>query len=428
MDGFKRRPKVQPGVQKTPQTPGEVHTQQLPPQPEHALPQLPELSIDSVSDDKGPALHPPKRRMPRRIWGVVLMAVVALIVMIAIAGAIWYKLQSAPVDPSDQTDQKVEVKKGATLAYVAERLQERGIIRDQFAFQVRAYLTGKAGQLKEGTCIVHKSQSSAVILDTLAKGCHDFVSVTFYPGATIEKPLYKPPSAQIEQTMYVKYILNKLGYSDSLVTQALQKQYSSPLFEGKPAGTSLEGYIYGETYYIPNNATAEQLLQTTFDQMYSDISNAGLLPKYQAEGFTLYQAITMASIVQRELNCEGKPTPERKDKCYQYQRTIAQVFLKRYKEGVSLGSDVTFIYAADMMGVAPSVDLDSPYNTRIHAGLPPGPIGTPGLLALKAVADPTATDYNFFIAGDDGLIYFARTAAEHEANIAKYCQKLCNEL
>lgn len=136
----------------------------------------------------------------------------------------------------------------------------------------------------------------------------------------------------------------------------------------------------------------------------------------------------MASIVQRELNCEGKPTEERKNRCYGYQQSIAQVFLKRYKEGISLGSDVTFIYAADKMGVTPTVDLESPYNTRNRVGLPPGPIASPGELALQAVANPSNTDYLFFIAGDDGLIYFANDVAGHEANIKNHCQVLCSEL
>jgi UPF0755 protein len=80
------------------------------------------------------------------------------------------------------------------------------------------------------------------------------------------------------------------------------------------------------------------------------------------------------------------------------------------------------------MKVTPTVDLDSPYNTRRYAGLPPGPIASPGLHALLAVANPSETDYLYFIAGDDGLIYFANTEAEHNKNIKNHCQQLCSEL
>jgi UPF0755 protein len=90
-----------------------------------------------------------------------------------------------------------------------------------------------------------------------------------------------------------------------------------------------------------------------------------------------------------------------------------------------LGSDVTFIYAAKKLGVEATPTLESPYNTRIHPGLPPGPISSPGLSALQAVANPAAGDYTYFLAGDDGKTYFAHTFEEHEANIVNHCQKNC---
>lgn len=223
------------------------------------------------------------------------------------------------------------------------------------------------------------SQSTQQILEKLTTGCHDFKSITFFPGATISQPLYKPVHAELDATMHVTHRLREFGFSDSQIESALSKQYSGPLFADKPAGTSLEGYIYGETYYVDPHATPEVILQTTFDEMYTQLTRYELLPKFSAHQLNLYQAITLSSIVQRELNCEGKPTEARKETCFQYQRMIAQVFLKRLREGTSLGPDVTFIYAADIMGVAPTIDIDSPYNTRIHTGLPPGPIASPGI-------------------------------------------------
>lgn len=104
----------------------------------------------------------------------------------------------------------------------------------------------------------------------------------------------------------------------------------------------------------------------------------------------------------------------------------AQVFLKRLKIGMVLGSDVTAFYGAIKDGVPPSVTYDSPYNTRIHKGLPPGPISNVTDSSLYAVAHPANTDWLYFVAGDDGKTYFAKTEAEHEANVSKYCHKLCS--
>lgn len=446
MDGFKRGsgsapspdssyPPVNrtlPPVAQPPQSPPSYQSGGYvnPPQPQGQMQQpspamrpteLPSLTLAPQQPPK------PERPHRRNLWLVLGIGLVVLAVAIG-AALFWFRQQLLPVNSADSSDQKVVIEPSESFRTVANALEERRIIRNAVAFELYAGLQGKRSALKEGTCTLHRTETADEVLAKLTSGCHDFMSITFYPGATIEKPLYKPADAVLDQTMYVKYRLAEAGFSADEIVTALGKTYTGPLFAGKPAGTSLEGYVYGETYYVATGASAEQVLQTTFDQMYADMQKNGILEKYQQQGLTLYEGITMASIVQRELNCEGKPTEERKERCYQYQRTIAQVFLKRLREGISLGSDVTFIYAADMLGVPPTVDLDSPYNTRVHTGLPPGPIASPGLLALKAVADPTPTDYLFFIAGDDGLIYFAKDQAGHESNIVNHCQKLCGDL
>ncbi len=390
------------------------------------------LTTENQSQDKESPLERPAQekstssRFPRKwiIFGFVGLLIAGLIG----GGLLWFNQQLTPVDSSNKTPQRVEVKDGAAFSYVASRLKERGLIRSRLAFDMYARLVGKRDAIKAGTCSFTTSESSKEILDKLSTGCHDFKSVTFYPGGTIEQPLYKPKGSTLDQTLYVKNMLSSAGYTDAQITSALAKTYSGPLFADKPAGTTLEGYVFGETYYVDTDATAEKVLQTAFDQMYKVIQRNNLVAGYKAQQLNLYQGITMASVVQSELDCEDKSTPERKERCYQYQRTIAQIFLKRLREGISLGSDVTFIYAANMQKVAPTVDIDSPYNTRIKVGLPPGPVSSPGELALKAVANPTDTDYVFFIAGDDGLIYFAKTDAEHQKNIENHCQIGCGEL
>ncbi len=371
----------------------------------------------------------PKRRHILR-W--LLLGFFALLLIGGGLAFLWYENMLGPVNPRATEEISVVITQGERSSQIGSKLKDLQLIQSPIAFEI--YVRASGLTLKAGTCRVTQAQSVRDIVKKLADGCNDFKSVTFYPGATIEKPLYVSPSATINQTMYIKYRLQQAGYSDADIAVALSKAYAGPLFADKPAGTSLEGYIFGETYYVKPDATAEETLQTTFDQFYKIVQQDDLVAKFQQQGLNLYQGITLSSIVQRELNCEGKLNSQgavdeaRTQRCYGYQQTIAQVFLKRLKEGIPLGSDVTFIYAADMQGVTPTVDIASLYNTRIHTGLPPGPIAAPGELALKAVANPSATDYLYFIAGDDGLIYFARTQAEHEANIATHCQQLCNEL
>lgn len=379
-----------------------------------------------AAEPHAPIEHPIAKKPRRRInqWLVVS----GLTLVLVVGAYLWYNAQLQPANTSDHTVQRVEVKDGSSFSATASQLQERGLIKNAVVFEWFARLQGKRGDLKASTCSLMPSQSSSEILNTLTKGCHDFKSITFYPGATIEKPLYKPADSSLDQTMYIKHVLASAGYTDTEIKEALAAAYQSPVLAGKPSATTLEGYIFGETYYVNVDASAKEVIQGAIDHLSSVIIRDGLEQKFASQGLSLYQGITLASIVQRELNCEDKPTQARKDRCYGFQQTIAQIFLKRLNEGTSLGSDVTFIYAADMMGVAPTPDLDSKYNTRKYAGLPPGPIASPGGLALQAVAHPSATDYMFFIAGDDGLLYFAKTLAEHEANIRDHCQVLCSSL
>jgi UPF0755 protein len=181
----------------------------------------------------------------------------------------------------------------------------------------------------------------------------------------------------------------------------------------KPASADLEGYVFGETYQFNSGATVQDIIQRTLDQLSTVVTDNGLVAKLKAHGLNLYEGITLASIIQREVS---SPADEKQ---------VAQVFYSRLSSGMMLGSDVTYQYIADKTGVARDPNLNSPYNTRRFAGLPPGPISAPGENALLAVANPSVGDYLFFLSGDDDVTYFARTNAEHEANITDHCKVKC---
>lgn len=395
-----------------------------PPAPAKATvePELPPI-------DPLPAPEKKSKRMSRgKKILLIVVGILGVLVIGLIAGLLWYNNALQPLNRSDKNVVKLEVKDDMSLNAVATSLQQKGVIRSASAFMIYARLHNQEN-IKAGTCNFMRSESVAEILERLNVGCHDFKVVTFYPGATIETSLYaKTHAAETNQEFVdfsIRQSLRTAGYSTSEIDTALSATYSGPLFADKPAGTGFEGYIFGETYYVDEDASAKDVLQTAFDHMYSIVQKNNLVAQFKAQGLTLYQGITLASIVEKELDCEGKPTEERKQRCYGYQQHIASVFYNRMKEGMTLGSDVTFIYAADRLGVSPSVDVDSPYNLRVHTGLTPGPIASPGELALMAVANPTVSDDLFFLAGDDGLIYFATDNAGHEQNIRNHCQEGC---
>ena len=225
------------------------------------------------------------------------------------------------------------------------------------------------------------------------------------------------------ETIYeVKDSLMSVGYSEQEVDEALSAKYNYAMLQGRPEGATLEGYLFGETHEFYKTATAKEVIETFLKGMQEVVSTNNLEAKYAEQGLTLFEGITLASVVQKEA-----PSPE--------QPTVAQVFLTRLSSGMALGSDVTVSYALDVINPNRDRDhddnqaalaVDSCYNTRVNRGLPCGPISNPGLSALMAVANPADTSYLYFLTGDDGLMYYSYTESEHNQNIYSHCQELCN--
>ena len=228
-----------------------------------------------------------------------------------------------------------------------------------------------------------------------------------------------------ETIMEVKENLKAVGYSEEEIEAGFNSHYDYPMLNSRPEGATLEGYLFGETHEFYADSTVEDVLNTFLSGMQTTINENGLEEKFGSRGLSLFEGITLASIVQKEA-----PSPAFSSE----QPTVAQVFLSRLEYGIALGSDVTVSYALDVVDPdrktysdnQSALKVDSCYNTRIYAGLPCGPISNPGLSALLAVAEPSDTSYLYFLTGDDGVMYYSYTEAEHNQNIYSHCQNLCN--
>lgn len=344
---------------------------------------------------------------------VVLSSVLVILVSIigSIVGAyIWYNGQLAPFDVKSNELRKVTIPSGSTLDQIGKILQKESIIKSSFAFNIYLRVSGVSNKLQAGVYRLSSSESTPQIVKHLITGSVDTFEIMFYPGATLVDNTNKAEDKKQDVTS----VLERAGYSSEEIKTALAKTYISPLFVGKPSGADLEGYIFGDTYKFGVGATVEEILNHVFEVYYSEIQKYDLESKFAKHNLTLYQGITLASIIQREANSVND------------QKQVAQVFYSRLDIGMELGSDVTYQYIADKTGVARDPNLDSPYNTRRYAGLPPGPIAVPGLTALQAVAGPASGDYLYFLSGDDDVTYFAKTYAEHEANIVDHCKMKCS--
>lgn len=364
---------------------------QLKPQPNPAPSTQPQPLTNS------PLLPKSSRKSRKKLLTTLLITTLVVIGLVVGGLWLWYGSQLQPVDDQSLNKIAVTIESGSTPQVIAEQLHQEGLIRNSLVFQWHARLSGVQNKLQAGMYRLSKSESTPEIIDHLVKGSVDTFSITFLPGSTIAAN---------------KKVFLSAGYSQEEIDEAFSANYDKPLMADKPAAADLEGYIYAETYSFGAGASVKDILNYIFDYFYEVIEENGLVTQFELQGFNLFEAITMASIIEKE--AVGGDEAQ-----------IAQVFLLRHSMGMMLGSDPTYQYIADKEGNPRDTNYDSPYNTRRYAGLPPGPIAVPSLTTLKAVAQPAEGDYLYFLSGDDDITYFSRTFEEHEASIRRHCQVKC---
>lgn len=353
---------------------------------------------------------------PLAALGLALVVLVALLAAWLIAGTPASVRDNLPVPASgpaqpSATTIPFTVERGASAGQIGRRLQELGVIRSGRQFELLARLTGLQGLLSAGDYLLPTRASPATVLHLLTvREAIPVLRVTFPEGLRIEEM-----AVLAEQAGF--------GPRDEFLAAVQRAQLPPGLAEYLPQGASLQGYLFPDTYILPVGATMDDLVAymiRTLDERFTPELRAAAA----ARGLDPHQALTLASIVEREA-----VIPEERP-------LIAGVFYNRLAAGDRLGADPTvqFAVAQDPESVRlhgwwkrelTIVDLEnpSPYNTRLHPGLPPGPIACPGLASITAVAQPAQTDYYYFVADakkGDGSHIFAVTFAEHERNIALY--------
>lgn len=344
----------------------------------------------------------PEPAKPKRQWvkfliiGLVTLSILSLIAGLLTLG--WYRNSLEPVKPGSSTEQIFEVAPGTSPSQIAQDLVSEGLIQNADTFLFYLGQEDVGDQLKAGVYSLSPGLSAAEITEILVSGKTEIQAVLITPGLRLDE-------------IREKFI--DAGYESEDVEVAFNQAYEDqPILSELPDGATLEGYLFPDTYFVDYNSSATDLV----NRMLANFSNQ-LTPEieegYKKQGLNRHEAITLASIVQKESSDAA------------VQRQIAQVFLKRLSIDMKLGADPTFLYAAAIDGKRPTVNYDSPYNTRIYPGLPPGPISNFNLSALEAVAEPASGEFLYFVAGDDGVTYFSETFAEHEAKAKQYCIEAC---
>ena len=337
-----------------------------------------------------------------REWPQVVVLLIVVILAIGVGGALIarhvYDSELRPLS-SGQHSESVTIPKGATLKEVASLLKKQHIVKSDWAFAQYVRNKQAEDEIKAGTYDLSPSQSVQEIVSIITEGKVATNLITILPGQRLDQ---------------IKKTFENSGFSVAAVDAAFNPNLYTdhPALVDKPVGASLEGYLYPESFQKTNDTTPQDIIRESLDEMQKRLT-PDVRAAIEAKGLNIYQGIILASMVEQEAN---QPADRAK---------VAQVFLSRLNKGMKLESDVTAFYGAVAAGQPPTVGFKSSYNTYFVPKLPIGPVSNVSASSLDAVAHPASTNYLYFVAGDDGTVYYSNTQAEHDAQVTQYCHKLC---
>ena len=326
-----------------------------------------------------------------RVLRVILLLV---LVAAAMAAFLLYRL-SHPPRPASPSEVTVVFAQGTPTGRIFQRLEKEGVVRDARLAELYYRLYRRKTPLQAGEYRFDRPMPIDEVINRMGRGDVVKYSVVVPDGLTVEETF---------QLFWSRGIGGPEGFRRALS--------ETELLPGLTPGVSdLEGFLFPDTYVVTRSTPARAIVDMMTAQFRRNFT-PDMREKAERLGMTIAQAVTLASIVEKEsgLSREGP--------------AIASVYLNRLKRGMRLQADPTVIYALKRDGKwtgtlhRSDYAYDSPYNSYAYPGLPPGPICNPGLAALKSAVSPARTEYLYFVADASGGHRFSRTFEEHLAAIA----------
>lgn len=344
----------------------------------------------------------------RKVVTNTLLIIFGAAVMLIVSGFLYIQSALKPVAPLSKAEKIIEIPKGSTGTGISNILESKGIIKNARVFKYYAKLK-KENVFKAGAYRLSPSMNVPEIINRLKSGkVHPVVSITIPEGKQLKeisqiiaRTIHKPENevfTKLNDKNYIKTLISK--YPTILTNEILNGNILYPL----------EGYLFPATYpFYKQNPTLDEVITIMLDQTKK------VLSPYQEQAkqkhLTNHQLLTMASLVEEEAT-------EHADRS-----KISSVFNNRIQKGMPLQTDPTILYAEGkhkQRVFYKDLEINSPYNTYKHTGLPPGPISNSGKVSIEAALNPDKTDYYYFLAAPDGRVIFTKTLAEHNQEKAKY--------
>lgn len=318
-----------------------------------------------------------------------------IILAVVVAAGVVAIVAIRPVNP-DGEPRLVFIPSGSSSAEIGRRLENAGVISRARDFVIAVRLRSLTRSLQEGEYRLSPAMGLLEIVDRIARG-----AVVLYP-VTI-------PEGYTAQQIVEELVRTGLGDREEFLRliRTGAKGFDLEFLDALP-GTSLEGYVFPDTYQIPRHLDERAALRL-FLNRFGEV----VLPRWRESGRAraLHEIVTIASMVEREARVPAE------------RPLIAGVIYNRLARGWKLEVDATVLYALGRhKPIVTFADLkvDSLYNTYLYPGLPPGPIANPGLAAIDAALNPVKTEYLYYVAKADGSHVFSRTLQEHQAAVRRY--------
>jgi UPF0755 protein len=346
---------------------------------------------------KPPATPPTGPRRAGRRIGVLLA-------LIAVAFVLWFAASLFQPFGGDGSGRiVVTIPKGASVSQVGDILAGRHVVSSSFFFGLRARLEGKDGELNSGRIELERDMSYAAALDALtqpAKAAPRLVRLTLPEGRSRSE---------------IAALTRQAGLTGDYVAASRRSGELDPRRYGAPKGATLEGFLFPATYQLRPGASVHGLVAKQLQAFRRTIAGVDLR-RARRKNLTLYDVLVIASMVEREAGI-AKDRP-----------LIAAVIYNRLKQGMPLGIDATLRYELnnwDRPLKVSELERDTPYNTRTNTGLPPTPIGNPGLSSIEAAAHPAKVGYLFYVVKPcgHGAHSFSSTDAAFQRDVAAYNAK-----
>ena len=322
------------------------------------------------------------------------VALVVVAIFVAIAAVLYVRHEVFAVRAFPTHEVRVVVPRGATGHDVARLLAERGVIASPLAFELLARARREQSAMKAGEFRFAPHRTSAEVLQAVVSGGAQIAQwVTIPEGYTAK---------EIARTLADHALGSEAAYDRAFFHQSLVL--------GGTRTQNLEGYLFPDSYLLPTDASPERIV-AILTSAFRDKLPRDAAVRARALGLTVPQVVTVASLVEREAKVDAE------------RPLMAGVYYNRLRRGMPLEVDATIEYTfAQHKTVITYADLasPSPYNTYKHTGLPPTPIANPGKPSLDAAFNPKASDYLYYVYAGNGHSAFARTLAEHNANVARY--------